>query len=229
MKQTIAERLKSALESIAQYSKNSPNAHQNITLLAVSKTKPISDILAAYQAGQREFGENYVQEGVEKIQQLTHLSGIQWHMIGPLQSNKCKPVASHFDWVQSVDREKIARRLNDNRPEHLAPLNVCLQININEEDSKSGIKLQELFTLAEFVATSPRLMLRGIMAIPAKTEDVEQLNDTFQQLHDCFLQLQSRYPSVDTLSMGMSNDMQYAIANGSTMVRLGTAIFGERT
>lgn len=228
MKQTIAERLKTALDSIENARQKSGNSSQNVTLLAVSKTKPIEDIVAAYDAGQREFGENYVQEGVEKISKLAHLKDIVWHMIGPLQSNKCKPVAQHFDWVQSVDREKIAKRLNDNRPTDKPALNICLQININNEDTKSGMRLHELDNLAEYVSQLPNLQLRGLMAIPENTDDEQQLITTFQQLYDCFLRLQSRYPSIDTLSMGMSNDMQLAIANGSTMVRIGTAIFGER-
>lgn len=228
MKQTIAERLKTALDSIAEHRKKSAVHQQYVNLLAVSKTKSVEDILTAYRAGQREFGENYVQEGIDKIQRLADYTDIVWHMIGPLQSNKCKPVAQHFHWVQSVDREKIAKRLNDNRPDSLPTLNVCIQMNINHEETKSGIGRDELTSLAEIINELPRLNLRGIMAIPEKSDDLSQTNHTFQQLYDCFLQLQSRYPSVDTLSMGMSNDMQQAIINGSTMVRLGTAIFGER-
>lgn len=228
MNTTIAERLKSALDSIAETAGKIGIQSDTVKLLAVSKTKPNEMIEQAYAAGQRAFGENYVQEGVDKIQQLAHLKEVEWHLIGPLQSNKCKPVAENFNWVQSVDREKIAKRLNDNRPESLPALNVCIQLNINQEESKSGLALEQVEKLAEYINTLPKLTLRGIMAIPQKAQTDEELTQTFKQLQHCFLQLQSRYPTIDTLSMGMSADMAQAIENGSTMVRIGTAIFGAR-
>lgn len=226
---TIAERLQSALESIAQHCTALNKSPQQVALLAVSKTKPVEAIEQAYAAGQRLFGENYVQEGIEKIHSLQHLKDIQWHFIGPLQSNKSKAVAEHFDWVQSVDRLKIAQRLSAQRPPQKAPLQVLLQINISGEDSKSGVTDNaELLALAEEVNALPNLTLRGLMAIPAPQQNEEAQRLVFNQLHQLFELLRARYPQVDTLSMGMSGDMQAAIQAGSTMVRLGTAIFGER-
>lgn len=230
--QTIADQLKSALETIEQTSLCANRPPNSVQLLAVSKTKPVSDIVLAYKAGQRQFGENYVQEGVEKIQILQELSpkyqDIQWHFIGPLQSNKSALVAEHFDWVQSIDRLKIASRLSQQRPADKGPLQVCIQLNISAEKSKSGITAEELPALAEHIAALPKLTLRGIMAIPAASEDEQQQVAAFTQLRNLFTQLQARYPQVDTLSMGMSGDLQSAIKSGSTMVRLGTAIFGHR-
>lgn len=228
MNTTIADSLQSALQSIANSAQLAKRSATDIRLLAVSKTKPNDMIEAAWQAGQRAFGENYVQEGLTKIGELAHLKNIEWHLIGPLQSNKCKPVAEHFDWVQSVDRLKIARRLNANRPDSLTPLNVCIQVNVSGEASKSGIAIKEAESLAEAIAQLPRLTLRGVMAIPSKTENNEQLSGEFHELHQLFTQLQQSYATVDTLSMGMTSDMPLAIACGSTMVRIGTAIFGAR-
>lgn len=207
------------------------NAHE-IQLLAVSKTKPIHLIKEAYLAGLRHFGENYVQESVEKIQTIK-LDGdfkdpIIWYFIGPLQSNKTRPVAENFDWVQSVDRLKIAQRLNDQRPENLPILNICLQVNISGEASKSGTTLSQVIDLASQVSDLPRLKLRGIMAIPEKTENLQHLEKQFDELHNIYQKLQTLYPEVDTLSMGMSGDLESAIKCGSTMVRIGTDIFGAR-
>jgi pyridoxal phosphate enzyme (YggS family) len=202
-----------------------------IQLLAVSKTKPIEAIYAAYQAGQRQFGESYVQEAIPKIQLLQtnpDYADIEWHFIGPLQSNKTKPVAEHFDWVHSVDREKIAQRLNEQRPAHLPALNVCLQINISGEQTKSGINADEVFGLAGIISQFPRLKLRGLMTIAENTDDMNVVRDNFLHMQQLFNQLKSQYPSVDTLSMGMTDDMPLAINCGSTMVRIGTAIFGSR-
>ncbi|URL01469.1 YggS family pyridoxal phosphate-dependent enzyme [Avibacterium sp. 21-595] len=202
-----------------------------ITLLAVSKTKPVEAILTAYQAGQRQFGENYVQEGVEKIQQLAdnHLD-LEWHFIGPLQSNKTRLVAEHFDWMQTLDRSKIADRLNEQRPHYKKPLNVLIQINISDEKSKSGIQPTEILPLAEHIKNLPHLCLRGLMAIPAPTTDIAQQKHSFQQMQQLFQQLQQALPEcqIDTLSMGMSDDLHCAIEYGATMVRVGTAIFGAR-
>lgn len=205
---------------------------QEVTLLAVSKTKPFTDILKAYHAGQRQFGENYVQEGVEKIQlaQQQNINDITWHLIGPLQSNKTRIVAEHFDWVQSIDRLKIAERLSQQRPDHLQPLQVLIQINISDENSKSGIVPQQMEELAQQIINLPKLQLRGLMAIPAPTEDINQQTAVFNQMKVLLQQLQQRFPQqkIDTLSMGMTDDMQTAITCGSTMVRIGTAIFGKR-
>ncbi|PKF63090.1 YggS family pyridoxal phosphate-dependent enzyme [Psychromonas sp. psych-6C06] len=207
------------------------NAHE-IQLLAVSKTKPVSLIKEAYLAGLRHFGENYVQESVEKIQQIKLDNDFNeptyWYFIGPLQSNKTRAVAENFDWVQSVERLKIAQRLNDQRPNHLQQLNICLQVNISGEASKSGTTLSQVIELASQVSDLPRLKLRGIMAIPEKTENIERLEKQFNELHNIYNKLQTLYPEVDTLSMGMSGDLQSAIKCGSTMVRIGTDIFGAR-
>lgn len=195
-----------------------------VQLLAVSKTKPAEQVEQAYHAGQRAFGENYLQEAVEKIQQLTQLDDLIWHFIGPIQSNKTRQIAQHFDWVQSVDRAKIITRLNEQRAEHNNPLNICLQVNISGEASKSGIQVNELAELAKLVNSLPHLTLRGLMAIPEKGN----AEHSFQQMQQLFQQLKTQYSSVDTLSMGMSSDLTQAIQNGSTMVRIGTAIFGAR-
>lgn len=226
--ETIAERLKSALESLNQTATESHRAPNSVQLLAVSKTKPVSEIVLAYEAGQRQFGENYVQEGVEKIEELQELSDIEWHFIGPLQSNKTRPVAEHFDWVQSIDRLKIAQRLNDQRTPHKT-LNVCIQVNINNEDNKSGVSAEELEPLAEAINGMKNLTLRGLMAIPAASQTEQQQQQTFTRMQSLFTQMRSKYSTMDTLSMGMTADMKSAIKCGSTMVRLGTAIFGPRT
>mgnify|MGYP005986753761 CR=1 FL=1 len=209
----------------------STNRQKPVTLLAVSKTKPAAEIAQAYLAGQRDFGENYVQEAIEKIEKLSHLSGICWHFIGPIQSNKTRQIAQHFTWVHSVDRAKIAYRLNEhlNDPSQQndcqdTSLNICLQVNISEEPSKSGILASEVFSLAEVVDNCDKLTLRGLMAIPQKNAG----KASYEKMQHLFNKLQSQYPTVDTLSMGMSNDLDTAIAYGSTMVRIGTAIFGKR-
>ena len=199
-------------------------------LLAVSKTKPAALIREAWQGGQREFGENYVQEALDKQAELADLTGIVWHFIGPLQSNKTRDVAEHFSWVHSVDRERIARRLNDQRPEARGPLDICLQVNISDEASKSGVSLEELPALAEAVLSMPRLRLRGLMAIPAPAEGLAAQRAPFARLREALEGLRQRFPEapLDTLSMGMSADLEAAVAEGATLVRLGTAIFGER-
>lgn len=199
-------------------------------LLAVSKTKPADMIREAWQLGQREFGENYVQEALEKQRELVDLEGIVWHFIGPLQANKTRAVAEHFDWVHSVDREKVARRLNDQRPEALAPLEVCLQVNVSDEASKSGVSFDELEELAEAVLSMPRLRLRGLMAIPAPAADPARQREPLARLRQALESLRERFPDapLDTLSMGMSDDLEAAVLEGATLVRLGTAIFGAR-
>lgn len=225
---TIANRLKSALETIQDSASKAGRNPAEIKLLAVSKTKPNQAIREAWQAGQRMFGENYVQEGIQKIQELEALEGIQWHFIGPLQSNKTRTVAEHFDWVQTVDRAKIAERLNQQRPSSMAPLQVCIQVNISAEENKSGVTPDEVKPLANLIAELPNLTLRGIMAIPANTHSEAEQMQAFKSMQNLYLELQSDYPQVDTLSMGMSGDVDAAIQCGSTMVRIGTAIFGAR-
>lgn len=226
----IAHNLAQVRDKISGAAARCGRASEEVTLLAVSKTKPASAIEEAMAAGQRAFGENYVQEGVDKIRyfQQAGASVLQWHFIGPLQSNKSRLVAEHFDWCHTVDRLKIATRLSEQRPADLPPLNVLIQINISDEQSKSGIPLAELDALAAGVAALPNLQLRGLMAIPAPESEYERQFAVAQQMAVAFAQLKTLYPSVDTLSLGMSDDMEAAIAAGSTMVRIGTAIFGAR-
>ncbi len=203
----------------------------SVQLLAVSKTKPIHAVQEAIDAGQLAFGENYVQEGVEKVQhfaQTPHRDQLKWHFIGPIQSNKTKHIAEHFDWVHSVDREKIAKRLNDQRPADLPPLQVLLQINTSGEASKSGADAKSVAELAASIATLPNLQLRGLMSIPERADDYDSQLRAFSQLTETLQQLLPAHPHMDTLSMGMSGDMDAAIAAGSTMVRIGTALFGAR-
>ena len=223
---SISENLSRIQQQIEQIS--AEYQRENVRLLAVSKTKPVQAIEEAIRADQCAFGENYVQEGVEKIAYFSGNKSLEWHFIGPLQSNKSRLVAEHFDWIQTVDRFKIAERLNDQRPEHLPPLNVLIQINISDESSKSGIQPEEMFSLAEKISQFPRLKLRGLMAIPKPENEPEQQKIALRKMKDLFNRLQQQFESVDTLSMGMSDDMASAIECGSTMVRIGTAIFGER-
>jgi pyridoxal phosphate enzyme (YggS family) len=198
-----------------------------ITLLCVSKTQPAAAIRAAWQAGARDFGENYLQEALLKIEALADLP-LCWHFIGPLQSNKTRAVAENFSWVHSVDREKIARRLSEQRPPQLPPLQVCLQVNISSEQSKAGVNVEDLAALAATVATLPGLQLRGLMAIPRGGLTGEQQRQPFADLRRALEALQQQHPQLDTLSMGMSADLEAAIAEGATMVRVGTDIFGPR-
>jgi len=201
-----------------------------ITLLAISKTRPVEDIRVAISAGQRHFGENYLQDALPKIHNLKdELPTLCWHFIGAIQSNKTKDIAEYFDWVHTVERLKIAKRLNDQRPQGLEPLQVCLQVNISEETSKSGMVPDDVMQLAEDISSLPRLRLRGLMAIPAATDNIAQQRQAFTKLRLLFEQLNQQGLQLDTLSMGMSNDMEAAIAEGSTMLRIGTAIFGART
>ncbi|HFQ8226800.1 TPA: YggS family pyridoxal phosphate-dependent enzyme [Citrobacter freundii] len=226
----IAHNLAQVRDKISAAALRCGRASEEVTLLAVSKTKPASAIEEAIAAGQQAFGENYVQEGVEKIRHFREkgIAGLQWHFIGPLQSNKSRLVAEHFDWCHTLDRLRIATRLSEQRPAELAPLNVLIQINISDENSKSGIPLEELDALAAEVAELPHLRLRGLMAIPAPESDYVRQFEVARQMAVAFAGLKTRYPDVDTLSLGMSDDMEAAIAAGSTMVRIGTAIFGAR-
>ena len=200
---------------------------QSISLLAVSKKKPASDIRAAYRCGQSEFGENYLQEALQKIQELDDLD-ICWHFIGAIQSNKTRSIAEAFDWVHCIERIKIAQRLSDQRPATMAPLNVCIQVNIDHESSKAGIDLADVPELAQAITGLPGIRLRGLMAIPAPRQDFDQQREVFAGLAAALVDLQQRGIDCDTLSMGMTQDMEAAIEEGSTLVRIGTAIFGER-
>jgi hypothetical protein len=202
---------------------------QSVTLLCVSKTFGADAVREAHAAGERRFGENYVQEGVDKVAALADLRGsIEWHLIGPLQSNKTRVVAEHFDWVHSVDRLKIAQRLSEQRPPHLPPLQVCLQVNISGEASKSGLAPQDVAGVAREVAALPRLRLRGLMAIPEPAGDLESQRRPHAALRQLLGDLQRDGLAVDTLSMGMSADLEAAVMEGATIVRVGTAIFGGR-
>ncbi|QWE00163.1 YggS family pyridoxal phosphate-dependent enzyme [Polynucleobacter sp. JS-Mosq-20-D10] len=222
------------LELAALAAKREP---EDIQLLAVSKTFPALAVEEAMHAGQTAFGENYVQEGIEKIQQLSKLRPwLEWHFIGPLQSNKTRDVAEHFDWIHSIDRLKIAERLSSQRGEfsNVGPLQVCVQINVSEEDSKSGIALEEVDALCDAISKLPHLVLRGLMAIPAPSDDINQQRQSFSAVRECFVGIKAKhsndigYDFFDTLSMGMSDDLEAAVTEGSTMVRIGSAIFGKR-
>jgi len=199
-------------------------------LMAVSKTQPAERIREAYEAGQRDFGENYLQEALDKQAALAELDATVWHFIGPLQSNKTREVAEHFSWVHSVDRLKIARRLSDQRPAELGPLDICLQVNVSGEASKSGVPPEALEALAPEIAALPNLRLRGLMAIPAPADTPEAQRRPFAQLRESLERLNAVHPelALDTLSMGMSGDLEAAVQEGATWVRLGTAIFGAR-
>jgi len=222
---TIAERLKQILTQINDAERACNRRPGSVLLLAVSKTKPSEDIAAAYRAGQRHFGENYLQEALRKQQELGAYD-ITWHFIGPIQSNKTKALATHFAWVHSVDSLKIAKRLSEQRPPHLPPLNICLQVNISDEESKSGIGLAELPELYEQVANLPNLKLRGVMAIPEPQQDFELQRRPYKALYQTVAKLGR--PELDTFSFGMTGDLNAAIVEGSTIVRIGTALFGER-
>ncbi|MFK7793943.1 MAG: YggS family pyridoxal phosphate-dependent enzyme [Gammaproteobacteria bacterium] len=204
--------------------------HRNsadVCLIAVSKTRSSDEIRTLAAQGQTHFGENYVQESVDKIAEITDIA-LVWHFIGPIQKNKTKLIAENFSWVHSIDRESVATRLNNQRPPDLPALNICLQINIDNEDSKSGIPSSALLPLAESIEQLPNLKLRGLMAIPNASNEFDQQSAAFQKMADLLAELKQHNFDVDTLSMGMSNDYEAAIANGSTMVRIGTAIFGPR-
>ncbi len=228
----IADSLQSAYAQIKEITKKYHRAADAVDLLAVSKTKPAELIIAAYQQGHRKFGENYASEAAQKVADLSAYQEIEWHFIGPIQSNKTRLLANDFHWVHTIDREKIAQRLNDQRDPNREPMNVLIQVNISGETSKAGVSPQEISELALAISKMPQLTLRGLMAIPQKTTDASEQRLAFRQMHDCFAQLASQYAKtdtkIDTLSMGMSSDLDAAIAEGSTMVRVGTAIFGAR-
>lgn len=201
----------------------------NATLVAVSKTQPATAVAAAYDLGQRIFGENYVQEALAKITAVSATCpNIQWHLIGPLQSNKCREVSEHFDWLQTLDRAKLIPMLARFRPGDRPPLNVLIQVNVDDEGSKSGCTPEQISTLAKAVSAEPRLRLRGLMSIPRPWPSPDQRADSFAQLHRLYQQLRANYPDVDTLSMGMSEDFELALQHGATMIRVGSALFGAR-
>ncbi|MDK3023882.1 YggS family pyridoxal phosphate-dependent enzyme [Cupriavidus taiwanensis] len=225
----IAANLQAVRQGIAAAAQQAGRQPADIALLAVSKTVSPDRIRAAYAAGQLAFGENYVQEGIDKIAALADLRArLQWHFIGPLQSNKTRPVAEHFDWVHTIDRLRIAERLSAQRPAGMAPLQVCIQVNISGEASKSGVAPAEVPALAHAVAALPRLQLRGLMAIPEPEQDPAAQRRPFAALRAMLQALRADGLALDTLSMGMSGDMEAAIAEGATLVRIGTAIFGAR-
>ena len=225
----IAANLQAVLNDIAAAAQQAGRDPYAVSLLAVSKTVAPATVRAAFQAGQAAFGENYVQEGLDKIAALADLRDrITWHFIGPLQSNKTRPVAEHFDWVHAIDRLKIAERLSAQRPVGMAPLQVCIQVNISDEASKSGVAPAEVLPLAQAIAALPNLRLRGLMAIPAPADDPEAQRRPFAALRGLRDLLRQSGLHVDTLSMGMSADMGAAVAEGATLVRIGTAIFGAR-
>jgi len=224
---TIATNLQAVRTRIARAAQASGRDSGGISLVAVSKTFPAEHIAQAHAAGQVAFGENYAREAVEKITKLARLP-LEWHFIGPMQSNKTGAIAAHFQWVHSVERESIAQRLNAVRPERLPPLNICIQVNISGEASKSGIAPGEETRLAEAIARMPRLKLRGLMAIPEPAPDAKLQRRRFALLRELKEKLVARGHALDVLSMGMSDDLEAAIAEGATMVRVGTAIFGSR-
>jgi PLP dependent protein len=219
--QAVRERVDAAARAVGR-------TPDEVVVLAVSKTWPVASILEAARAGQHAFGENYVQEGVAKIEALRDRR-LEWHFVGPLQSNKSRAVAMHFDWVHSVDRSRLAERLSAQRDAAFPALNVCIQVNVSGEASKSGVAPDDVLSLAEKVAALPRLRLRGLMCIPEPDGDPEVLHGRFRTLRRLLSDLNARGFSLDTLSMGMSDDLEVAIAEGSTLVRVGTAIFGART
>jgi len=223
----IASNLQAVRTRIADAAKAAGRSPESVSLLAVSKTWPLGHVLEAVAAGQLAFGENYVQEGVEKTTAIAGHSLI-WHFIGPLQSNKTRPVAEHFAWVHSIERLKIAERLSAQRPDHLPPLQVCVQVNVSGEASKSGCAPDEALELCRALAALPRLRLRGLMAIPEPSDDPAAQRAPFRQLHELFEHIRASGLPLDTLSMGMSHDLEAAVAEGATIVRIGTAIFGER-
>ena len=227
----VADALATVRERIAAAERRFGRPPGSVTLVAVAKTKPASLIREAWEAGQRQFGENFVQEAVAKLDELSRLSGpggIEWHFVGALQANKSRTVAERFDWVHTVDRLRIARRLSDQRPAWLPPLNVCFQVNVSGEGSKSGVEVAEVADLASSVAELPRLRLRGLMTIPRPCTGLDEQRAALRPLVEAYERLRADGHPLDTLSMGMTDDLEAAVAEGSTMVRIGTAVFGPR-
>ncbi|MDH5916392.1 YggS family pyridoxal phosphate-dependent enzyme [Vibrio splendidus] len=228
---SIQQNIEQITSQIRSAEQKCGRAPESVQLLAVSKTKPIDAILEAALGGQVAFGENYVQEGVDKVKHFSEQHSnlkLEWHFIGPIQSNKTRPIAESFLWVHSVERDKIAQRLSAQRPSELPPLQVLIQVNTSGEESKSGTSEETVFALAELISSLPNLTLRGLMSIPANVSDYQSQLNAFSQLAELKDKLTAKYPNIDTLSMGMSGDMDAAVEAGSTMVRIGTAIFGAR-
>jgi len=225
----IARQLEAVQQRIASAAHSAGRDPREVELLAVSKTFPAEAVRAAHDAGQRAFGENYVQEAIAKIDALADLrANLDWHFIGPLQSNKTRAVAERFDWVHSVDRLKIAQRLSEQRPESLPPLNVCLQVNVSGEASKSGVAPEDAADVAQAIAALPRIVLRGLMSIPEPESDLAAQRAPHRRLRELYDRLRAEGFALDTLSMGMSADLEAAVLEGATIVRIGTAIFGAR-
>jgi pyridoxal phosphate enzyme (YggS family) len=229
---TIADNLQAVKGRIEQSARLARRDPSSVTLLAVSKTHPVACIEEARAAGQRAFGENYVQEALEKMDTVRgrhDVPRLEWHLIGPLQSNKTRMAAERFDWVHTVSSEKIANRLSEQRPAGLAPLNVLIQVNVSSEATKAGVSLQEALSLAQKISSFKGIRLRGLMAVPEPTDDTGLQRSRFSQVRKLFEELKNHGLALDTLSMGMSDDMESAIAEGATLVRIGTAIFGKRS
>jgi len=229
---SIADNLGSVTRRIQKATLQAGRDAGSVSLLAVSKTRSAEELREAATAGQLAFGENYLQEALDKISELSDLADIEWHFIGPIQSNKTRQIAAAFSWVHSVDRLKVARRLSEQRETGLPPLNICLQVNINNEQSKSGCRPEELPELVSEISQLPGLTLRGLMAIPDPDQSETGLRQSFRMLANALKELKRDFPEagpLDTLSMGMSGDLETAIAEGSTCVRIGTAVFGERS
>lgn len=228
---TINEKLQAVNESIQAAAAAAGRAAQDVKLLAVSKTFPAADVLDAVACGQLAFGENYLQEALDKIDAVAKAlpaTPVEWHFIGPIQSNKTRPIAAAFDWVHTVDRLKIAQRLSEQRPPEQGPLNICLQVNISGEESKSGVHPDEVPDLARQVAALPHLRLRGLMAIPEAHTQYDRQRASFARLRALYERVRAEGMALDTLSMGMSGDLAAAVAEGATIVRIGSAIFGSR-
>lgn len=224
---SLAESFEIVRQQVADDCAKAGRAADSVALLAVSKTRSPDEVRAAADTGQVAFGENYLQEALEKIEVLSALN-LEWHFIGPIQSNKTRPIAENFAWVHSVDRLKIAQRLSSQRPHYAKDLNICLQVNISAEEQKAGCSVAELPQLAREVAALPKICLRGLMVIPEATDDTELLRSRFRETAELLEQLKPEIPTLDTLSMGMSGDLDAAIAEGATIVRVGTALFGPR-
>ena len=235
---SIADKLEKVRARIQKATISAKRVPDSVQLLAVSKTRAAAELFELIEAGQTQFGENYLNEALDKQRALAslclvqekndQLASVTWHFIGPIQSNKTRAIAENFAWVQSIDRAKIVQRLDAQRPVHLGPLNCCIQVNIDQEETKSGVHLAAVDSLAAEIEAAPNLSLRGLMCIPDAAQDEASLRASFTRMADKFAALKQRYPSVDTLSMGMSGDIESAIECGSTMVRVGTALFGER-
>lgn len=224
----LKENLDAVIHQIEHFSANYSRPTGSVSLLAVTKTQSIQTIRDTAALGQRSFGENYLQEALEKIDQLIDLD-LDWHFIGHIQSNKTKPIAMNFSWVHTVDSFKVARRLNDQRPEHLQPLNICVQVNLQNEESKAGVTKDQLAALLDEIKSLPRISVRGLMGIPQPSDDVASQRLVFSQFKNLMETMnQSLALNMDTLSMGMSDDMEAAIAEGATIIRIGSAIFGQR-